>query len=134
MSGLRETLEAALRGEPDVSLAVLFGSASRSAAGPASDLDVGVVVKGPRPLAALAVKLERATGRRVDLVDLAQAPPLLRFEIARDGQLLVERQPHLWSDVKARALVDWWDWAPMARLFSSAAAARLRRQVTDGPS
>lgn len=130
----RDALAAALLAEPDVRLAVLFGSASRSMDGPASDLDVGVVAEASTVLAALAVRLERATGRRVDLVNLVEAPPLLRFEVARDGVVLLERQPHLWSDIKARALIDWWDWAPTARMFSAAAAARLRRQVSDGPA
>lgn len=134
MPGLRETLAASLIGEPDLLVAVLFGSAARLEDGPASDVDVGVLIQAPNQLPALALKLERATGRRVDLIDLASAPPLLRFEIARDGRVLVERQPYLWSDFKARAMVDWWDWAPIARRFHAAAAARLRTQVTDGSS
>lgn len=125
-------LAAALAHEPDVRLAVLFGSTARQECQAASDVDIGVLGPSSRQLPSLGVRLERAIGRTVDLIDLAQAPPLLRFEIARDGLLLAEREPHLWSDVRARALVDWWDWAPIARRFHSAAAERLRRQVADG--
>jgi hypothetical protein len=65
----------------------------------------------------------------VDLVLLDTAPPLLRFEIARGGVLLLERSPGLWSDFRARAMVDWWDWAPMARRFAAAAMTRLASET-----
>jgi uncharacterized protein len=125
---------ATLEAEPSVRLAVLFGSAARGTFASTSDIDVGVIGPDVGRLPSLAVTLERASGRTVDLTALEQAPPLLRFEIARDGRVLLERTPHLWSDFKARAMIDWWDWAPFARRFQQAAAARLRAQVLRGPS
>ena len=80
----------------------------------------------PSRLGALEASLGRAAGRHVDLVALETAPPLLRFEVARDGRVLIERDPYSWSDFKARAMVDWWDWAPFARRFHRAAIDRLR--------
>jgi hypothetical protein len=82
----------------------------------------------------LTAHLRTVTSREIDLVRLDEAPPLLRFEIARDGRLLVERVPHLWSDTRARAMTDWWDWAPTARLFQRGAVARLRAEVSRGPA
>lgn len=134
MPGTRDTLAEALAAETNVRLAVLFGSEARGEAGVDSDLDVAVVGPDASALPSLALALTRAMGRTVDLVAMHTAPPLLRFQIAREGVVLVERQPYLWSDVKARAMVDWWDWAPTARLFSAAAAARLHEQVARGPS
>lgn len=123
---LRQVLEAT----PGVRLAVLFGSAARGAHDEKSDLDVGVSFEsgadaGPR----LEVELTRVSHRRLDLVRLDEAPPLLRFEISRDGRLLLERVPHAWADFKARAMVDWWDWAPLARTLHASALKRVR----DGP-
>jgi uncharacterized protein len=119
---------------PGVRLAVLFGSAARGESGPDSDLDVGVLFEpGRENTAGLEVALARATGRRLDLVGLDAAPPLLRFEIARDGRVLLERAPHAWADFRARAMTDWWDWAPTARLLNAAAASRLRAALADGP-
>lgn len=128
-------LTSLLSADPDVQLAVVFGSAARGARGQRSDLDVGVMgLRSTARLAALAVTLARIAGRHVDLVQLETAPPLLRFEIARDGAVMFERTPHLWSDFKARAMVDWWDWAPLARRFAAAAMGRLQSQAGHGPA
>jgi hypothetical protein len=123
----------ALESWPGVRLAVLFGSAARGQSGPDSDIDVGVLFEaGRESAAALEVALARATGRRLDLVRLEAAPPLLRFQIARDGRVLLERTPHAWADFRARAMTDWWDWAPTARFLHAAAASRLRAALADG--
>ena len=128
-------LRHALAHESDVRLAVLFGSEARGARTPRGDLDVGVLgPHAPGRLDALAVALSRATHETVDVIDLSAAPPLLRFEIARDGIVVHEAEPHLWSDFKARAFLDWWDWAPLARRFAGAAAARLRAGHGHGPA
>lgn len=120
---------------PAARLAVVFGSSARGDAGARSDLDVGVWFEagaGKTP-SALAVALERATGRRVDLVSLEDAPPLLRFEIARDGVVVVERGQHAWADFRAKAMLDWWDWAPTARMMHRIAAERIRQEGARGP-
>jgi predicted nucleotidyltransferase len=116
---------------PAVRLAVLSGSAARQADGSGSDLDVGVsFAEGGTDLApALAVALERAAGRRVDLVPLDAAPPLLRFEIARDGVVVVERLRGAWAEFQARAMIDWWDWAPTARMMHRVMAEKLREEA-----
>lgn len=116
-------------------LAVLFGSAARGGERASSDLDVGVQLEPRGPsLASLAVALSRAAGREVDLVSLDEAPPLLRFEIAREGVVLVERKPFAWADFRARAMIDWWDWAPTARIMHAAALARMREGLASGPA
>jgi uncharacterized protein YutE (UPF0331/DUF86 family)/predicted nucleotidyltransferase len=120
---VEDSLRSILRVIPGLSLAVLFGSAARGEAGRRSDLDVGVLfAEGGKDPSGLEVALSRAAGRAVDLVRLDSAPPLLRFEIARDGRVLVEIAPHAWADFRARAMVDWWDWAPTARMLHAAAA------------
>jgi predicted nucleotidyltransferase len=118
-------VQAALRADPDVSLAAAFGSAARGVASPSSDLDIGVAGVPLSRLPALAVSLSRLADCEVDLIQLETAPPLLRFEIARDGVLLVERSKGLWPAFQARAMVDWWEWAPSARRFVAAAMNRL---------
>ncbi len=101
-----------------------------------SDIDIGVKSKEPAQelLSRLEVNLGRAAKREVQVVSLVESPPLLRFEIARDGKVLLQRKPYAWVDFRARAMVDWWDWAPLARRIHAAAAARLKERVGRGPT
>lgn len=116
---------AVLQADDRIRLAVIFGSSARRTTSSHSDLDIGVIGLPVRDLPKVAVQLARVAKREVDLIDLASAPPLLRVEVARDGVLLFARPASLWSDFRGRALVDWWDWAPLARRFGAAAMARL---------
>ncbi len=134
MHALETQLIEALKGFPEVELAVIFGSVARGAATRESDVDIGVRTneRSLELLSRLEVTLGRAAQREVQVVSLDESPPLLRFEIARDGKVLVQRKPHAWADFRARAMVDWWDWAPIARRIHAAAAARLKERVGRG--
>lgn len=135
---LPEEVEARLQRQaaacPELKLAVLFGSHARGAARSNSDVDLGLLLD---PYSAdlrfrVEAGLGRAAGRPVDVVLLDDAPPLLRFEIARDGKLLFQREDHLWTDFKAKAMVDWWDWAPTHRMIAAGVVKRLRERIADG--
>lgn len=89
-----EAVRRVLDARADVQLAYVFGSLARGEARPSSDLDLGVVfrfVPAPRELDRLTTDLEVAAGRRVDLVVLNEAPPLLTHEAIRGGRLIVCR-------------------------------------------
>jgi predicted nucleotidyltransferase len=125
----REATVGALRrrlaAHPQVRLAALFGSAAAGALRPGSDLDLAVRLETPPAgwgLAALAADLGAATGRRVDLVLLAEArSALLRREIARG--LLVVGDPEEWVELRRRAFREWREVAPR---FRRCAAALVR--------
>jgi len=76
---VRAALIEAMAAEPDVVAAYLFGSLARGAAGPLSDVDIGLLIdKAParepvcdRTMDALCRRLRSA---RVDVVSLADAP------------------------------------------------------------
>lgn len=130
-----EKLRAALEQLPAVRFAVLFGSAAQGTSRSKSDVDIGVSLEsGADRSPTLGVVLERAIGRPVDLVWLDEAPPLLRFEIARAGLVLVERDRHRWAEFRAHAMIDWWDWAPTARMMHETMSMRLREEAMHGPS
>ncbi len=116
----------------EIRLAVLFGSAARGATRANSDIDLGVLLEDGADLMTLSVSIERAATRRVDLLALDKAPPLLRFEIARNGVVLLEREAGAWSAFCARAMIDWWDWAPTARIMHDTMIMRLREEVARG--
>jgi predicted nucleotidyltransferase len=119
---------------PELRLAVLFGSTARGEARKGSDVDLGILLDPDTQELRnkTLLELDRAAGREVDVVFLNEAPPLLRFEIARDGVLLHEREEGLWTGFRAKAMVDWWDWAPYARRIEDAAIRRLRERMAHG--
>ncbi len=114
-----------------VRLAVLFGSAARGGDKPGSDVDLGVLLEpdDPSQLWAIDLAVGSALRRTIDLIDLRHAPPLLRLEIAREGIPVLEREDGVWRRFRAHAMLDWWDWAPLARRFHRLAARRLREEV-----
>ncbi len=127
---IRSVVRGVLDGCSGVELAVLFGSAARGGT-TARDVDIGVLLTADdtRELLSINTALGRALRRPVDLTLLNTAPPLLRFEVARDGAVLIERRPGTWADFRARAMIDWWDWAPTARRLWATVAERLRERI-----
>ncbi len=72
-------------------LVYLFGSAGTPYERPDSDLDVAVLCNGPLSMdeqSALTLKIEQATRRTVDLVDLATADPIIRRQVIANGALV----------------------------------------------
>lgn len=129
-----DSVHQTLARHPSVRLGVLFGSVARGQQAASSDLDLGVLLEnGGTTLWELETALAGVLRRPFDLIDLHRAPPLLRFQIARDGRLILERREGDWKRFKVRALLDWWDWAPTARKLYRLAARRLRERV-HGPA
>lgn len=99
--GLLHALTRALRTEPNVRLAVLYGSVARGDERRDSDVDVLVEFGEELPGAAgaLAMRLEHAVGRGVDVTRLRRArvsAPLLVLQVLDEGRVLVDRD-ELWS-------------------------------------
>lgn len=99
-------------------LAIAFGSATDGSRFRSdSDVDIAVLFADGRPgdldtTADLASALERVLGREVDLVDLAGASTLLRFEAAR-GRRLFERGPGVFARFAARSALEYDDLRPI---------------------
>jgi predicted nucleotidyltransferase len=103
---LLSQLRQALRTERNVRLAVIYGSLARGDGDADSDLDLAVSIADDRPLATteLAVRLERAVGRRVDIPRLETVEteaPLLLDRILEDGRVIVDRDD-LWPRLQDR--------------------------------
>jgi predicted nucleotidyltransferase len=104
--GLLRALRAALRTEPNVRLAVLFGSTATGGDSERSDLDVLVALHDPEVgrLAELAGRLSQRLGRDVQLVRLseAQGSPALMVDVIEQGRVLVDRDG-AWSGLRQGA-------------------------------
>jgi predicted nucleotidyltransferase len=103
------SLRAALRTEPNVRLAVLFGSTATGTEHAGSDVDVLVDLDDPAVgrLADIAGRLTGRVGREVQLVRLpdAQRTPVLMLAILREGRVLIDRDGR-WA--RARAQLPKW--------------------------
>lgn len=98
-------LRLALRTEPNVRLAVLYGSVARGEDTPESDLDVLVSLAEDRPDAGvkLAVRLERRLRREVDLTRLNRVrdtAPLLLLQALDEGRVILDRDGE-WAQLLA---------------------------------
>jgi predicted nucleotidyltransferase len=131
---LLERLKEKAAGLSTVRLAILFGSFARGEAQARSDVDLALWLEpdGIEDRFRAEAEMGRAARRDVHCVFLPEAPPLLRFEIARDGVLLHADEEGTWSGFRARAMLDWWDWAPYHRQIHEAQLRRLRAEVRNG--
>ena len=98
-------LRRALRTEPNVALAVVFGSFARGEAQPDSDLDVAVALRRPDPLGLqwLRQRLQPHLQRPLQLVALSdvERSASMLYEVLRDGRVLVDREGR-WAGMQAR--------------------------------
>jgi predicted nucleotidyltransferase len=100
-----------------VGTALVFGSRARGTARPDSDLDVAVLRADGRPLTqrelgALKRDLEEASPVPVDVVDLRAADALVRFEVFRDGFVVLRDSDDLLRELLTRTLIEHDDIAP----------------------
>ena len=97
-------LRRTLRTERDVRLAVLFGSFATGSDRPTSDVDLLVVRRSDsaRARAALSLRLSRALGKRVHLVDLGDArrSHALMSDVLCEGRPVLDRDG-LWATLLA---------------------------------
>jgi predicted nucleotidyltransferase len=94
--GLLSALRRALRTEPNVRLAVLFGSLAKGEGSEASDVDLLVSLRDQSAgaLAGLSGRLSERLGRDVQLVRLGEAErsPTLMLDVLGEGRVLVDRE------------------------------------------
>jgi predicted nucleotidyltransferase len=101
---LLRVLRGALRTEPNVRLAVLFGSFAVGQESDGSDLDLFVALRnsGAAAVAALSQRLSDRVGRDVQLVRLedAQRSAGLMVDVLGHGRVLIDRDRR-WPELKA---------------------------------
>ena len=105
--GMISTLRSALRTEPNVRFALLFGSSALGTDTPDSDVDLLIVLQEPdlRRQLDLKNKLTGLIGRPVDLVvlDDAKREPSFLAHVVSQGRVLVDRDG-CWPALRARAI------------------------------
>lgn len=103
--GMLARLRSALRTEPNVRFALLFGSTAAGTDTAASDIDVLVDLRDGslECVADLKTKLSAVVGRSVDVVRLedAEAEPSFLVDLLAYGRVLVDREEQ-WSRLRRR--------------------------------
>jgi uncharacterized protein len=98
-----------LADDPNLELAMVFGSAVSGKLRPDSDIDVAVYPRQPldhRAIQTLSDQTALATGRTVDLVDLSMSNGVLLRQILRTGKLIFSKRPGILGALSER-LLDW---------------------------
>jgi uncharacterized protein len=106
---------------PAILAVYLFGSHSTGKAKPASDLDLALLLQPGQeddfPLLELAVSLEKALGRKVDLVILNRAGELLKYQVRRFGCLLYDQAPQVRKQFEIRSRKSFEDFLYLHRRY-----------------
>jgi len=110
-----DQLREILKGFPQITLAILFGSVANGQAHAQSDLDLAVLAAKPLQVAekiqiieALAV----ATGRPIDLVDLYPAPEPLLGQVLKHGRRIFGSDA-AYAQLLYRHLIEQADFVPL---------------------
>ena len=91
-------------------LLMLFGSRARRDSHPGSDWDFAYIATAAFDPAAFLGNVATIVGTdRVDLVDLDRAGALIRYRVARDGQVVFEAQPGIADRFQFEAVRFWCD-------------------------
>ncbi len=115
-----------------IDLAYLFGSASKGRFTPRSDVDVAVrFIQNATAFEyfkrgdALHAELTRLLRRKVDVVVLNNAPPLLRFEVLRNGSVLFSPDEELRALFHMRTFRDYEDFCHAQNFYIQAMKEKL---------
>jgi predicted nucleotidyltransferase len=130
-SPLDQRLRDILARRAGIRFAILNGSTTGPRPDQARDVDVAVSFVGPASLfelGALAVALEQAIDRPVEVVDVDEATTLLRWEIVRTGRVLVAIERAALGDFLARVPIEYADLRP----YLDREAQGLRRALGHG--
>ena len=109
-AGLLERVRPHLEG---ARFAFVFGSFGTPAFGDESDLDLAVDFGRrleSRERFELGGQLDEAAGRRVDLVDLRSADPIISMQVLRTGRAFLVADPHALAVFQMTAPSRYFDW------------------------
>lgn len=111
--------------QPDVVVAYLFGSVARGQATPLSDVDIAVLLD---PTAEPEAVLDRQITLLTELTQLAElevqltllndVPPLLAYEVIREGILLHQRSGAERVAFQVKAMKEYFDVQPMLAFYN----------------
>jgi predicted nucleotidyltransferase len=125
--------------QPDVLAAYLFGSYATRKAHPGSDVDLAVLLSQPdaaqrfeRRLRLMGEVEDVLARRPADVVVLNDAPPLLAYQVLREGRLVFERDRAARVEFEVRAGQIYADLIPMRHFFQDALFHEIKENGLGG--
>jgi uncharacterized protein len=119
---------------PQIKFAYIFGSCARGDHGPASDIDIAVFID--RRLSPFAFRLRlietmmrELRTERFDLIILNDAPPVLKYEVVRQG-LVIKEDKKRRVEFESKSLGEYLDTAHLRETQQ----AYLKEQLRQGGS
>ena len=107
-----------------VQLAYLFGSLAKRNAG--DDVDIAVLGSSENLEDLRAALCEALATERLDIVDLAKAPPTLQFEVISSGRVLFKTSDETENNFELRVITAYQDREPVRRRQHEILAERTR--------
>jgi predicted nucleotidyltransferase len=142
LEAILEKVSAALEAEPDVAFAYLFGSLAKGRAGPASDVDVAILLRGDggeqeRADAAdraleIEGRLERALERPTQVIALNAAPMDLTHNVLAHGLVAFSRDEPARQRFYVNHARRYYDHAHARAIFDRYRARRIREGTFGG--
>lgn len=123
-----EELENILR-DYSVKLAYLFGSYSHGKITKFSDIDIGIVFKQgvDKQIASLRVDLtELLEEEEIDLIDLEKAPPRLKYNIIKEGKILLGEKHS--TEFEIKAIQEYLDFKPLEEKYFE----KMKKRIESG--
>lgn len=123
-------ISAVLKGDKNILLAYLFGSAVKGGPHP-KDIDIAVMLKktlhGMKKLEFInrtSSKIEKAANRPADVIILNGAAPALRQQVVKYGHLLLERKRGLARKMTVDTITAYLDYLDILNFFHAKTARR----------
>jgi len=116
-----------------VSIVYLFGSRAMGKESPTSDIDIGVVLKGPiedtRSSYKIFYQLFSAIypSSKLDIVFLHKASLPLQYFAIKDGKIIFEEDPKSTADYENRVINQYLDFRPVLDLFDRVTMKRYAK-------
>jgi hypothetical protein len=131
----RNSMATYLAQQPSIVVAYVFGSVARGDATHLSDVDIGILLEPgidaqgsiERQLD-LMVALDTFASQEVQVTILNRAPPILTYQVIREGVLLYERDRAERVAFEVKAMKIYFDLKPMIAFHRQALIERIREE------
>ncbi len=114
MSALEQNLIDFFASQSDVLSVILFGSHAKNQQTAASDVDVAVLftperIPSPMDIIQLQQDLSDVLHQDIDLVALNAAAPIFKYQVFKNGKILINKNPKVFTKFKIQSLFEYFD-------------------------